>query len=133
MWCRELYGRGLISWAKGTSWFQSLQEAQRRAEVAAAAQCPSASTVKVQVEQLSGQVLLLEVEVDARLAELKLAIQQRLGVLAEQQRVIVLGDPPHLTNMQNSCQHLVCITFPTWRLRSLSFSPTLWLQTRADS
>lgn len=57
--CRELYGRGMISWAKGTTWFQSLQEAQNRAAVAAAAsQDNSTSTAKIQIEQLSGQVRL---------------------------------------------------------------------------
>ena len=55
--CRELYGRGVISWAKGTSWYQSLQEAQNRAAVAAAAsQDNSCGSAKIQVEQLNGQV-----------------------------------------------------------------------------
>ena len=37
------------------------------------------------------QVLLMEVDVEASLEELKLAIQQRLGIMIEQQRLIVLG------------------------------------------
>ena len=37
------------------------------------------------------QVLLMEVDIEASLEELKHAIQQRLGIMIEQQRLIVLG------------------------------------------
>ena len=60
---RELYGRGLIGWAKASTWYQSLQAAQNRvAAESAAPQAPGSpdSRLRIQIELLSGQVLLME-------------------------------------------------------------------------
>lgn len=57
--CREIYGRGIISWAKSTTWWQSFQEVRYRAEratvEAASTQQAVGNLAKVKIELLSGK------------------------------------------------------------------------------
>jgi len=48
---------------------------------------------RAQIETLAGQVLAAEVDSSASLAAMRAGIQRETGVLAEQQRFIILGAP----------------------------------------
>ena len=55
--CRELYGRGWISWAKTSQVWRSLQQAQNRAAAQGAAGSDlTGAAIPLQVELLTGQV-----------------------------------------------------------------------------
>lgn len=91
---REIYGRGIISWAKSTTWWQSFQEVRYRAEratvEAASTQQAVGNLAKVKIELLSGKLVVVEVEMGASLAEFQEAIRQKMGIMPEQQRIIVV-------------------------------------------
>jgi len=65
---------------------------------------------RAQIETLAGQVLAAEVDSSASLAAMRAGIQRETGVLAEQQRFIILGAPlmrAELAGAGGVCWHTV--------------------------
>lgn len=82
--CRELNGRGALSWVRTTSWWQQLQEQQGRVL--------GPGVQRVQVELLGGQVVLLEADVNATICQFRDAIEEEVGIVTGQQRLICVGE-----------------------------------------
>ncbi|KAK9836943.1 hypothetical protein WJX81_001633 [Elliptochloris bilobata] len=95
---RELYGRGVIGLVKSSHWYQQLQESQQLSLPAIG------DAVRVQIETLAGQVLAAEVDSSASLAAMRAGIERETGVLAEQQRLLILerNGPSALTSVTNT-------------------------------
>lgn len=90
---REIYGRGVLSWMKSTTWWQSFQEVHYRAERANVEGAPtqqSGNLAKVKIELLSGKLVVVSVEMGASLKDFKEAIKEKMGIMIEQQRIIVV-------------------------------------------
>ena len=64
-----------------------------RVSLASAIHCIASSLVAAQIETLAGQVLAAEVDSSASLAAMRAGIERETGVLAEQQRLLILGAP----------------------------------------
>ncbi|KAK9788164.1 hypothetical protein WJX73_006155 [Symbiochloris irregularis] len=88
---RELYGRGLIGWAKSTQWWQALSDAQNAAVAAGGVGLEAAgAAMLLRVELLAGEVVNMEVDPQCPLSDLQASVERQTGVLAEQQRMLVV-------------------------------------------
>ena len=64
---------------------------------------------------------MFEVDTVATIRELKLAVQQRLGIMVEQQRLLVLGTTVIITqkhSLQTPCRGLKCHVLASRALQS---------------
>ena len=57
---------------------------------------PHPHSVVAQIETLAGQVLAAEVDSSASLVAMRAGIERETGVLAEQQRLLILGALPQI-------------------------------------